>query len=131
MSFEGKIALVTGATRGMGAATAKQLADQGARVFTAQRGRAGFEDIVVDMADAQGLENAVDHIQSQAGKLDILVNNAGIMREGTITEMSLADWFDQLSVNLTAPFLLSRFAMPLLRKSGGRPFVPLAGTGVT
>ena len=119
MSFEGKIALVTGASRGMGAATAKLLTDQGARVFTAQRGKAGFEDIAVDMVDAKGLEDAVAHIQSQAGGLDILINNAGIMREGTITEMSLADWHDQLSENLTAPFLLSRFAMPLLRKSGG------------
>lgn len=119
MSFEGKTALITGASRGMGAATARLLAVRGARVFTAQRGSAGFEDIAADLADPTAPERILGVIAQKAGRLDILVNNAGIMREGSVEETSLADWSAQIAVNLTAPFLLIRHAMPLLRARGG------------
>lgn len=117
--FAGKVALVTGASSGMGAATAAQLAAGGARVFTAQRGAAGFEDIVADFADPGAPAQVVDAVQAAAGKLDILINNAGVMREGTVEQTSEADWHLQLQVNLTAPFLLTRHAMPLLKAGGG------------
>lgn len=119
MRFAGKIALVTGASSGMGAATARQLAREGARVFTAQRSRAGFEDIVADMADPEAPAAIMKQISAVAGGLDILVNNAGIMREGTVEQSPLQDWYDQIAVNLTAPFLLMRHGMEMLRKSGG------------
>jgi meso-butanediol dehydrogenase/(S,S)-butanediol dehydrogenase/diacetyl reductase len=51
--------------------------------------------------------------------LDVLINNAGVMREGTVEETSINDWHLQLNVNLTAPFLLTRYAMPLLKQRGG------------
>lgn len=117
--FTGKVALVTGASSGMGAATAKLLADRGARVFTAQRRRAGYEDITADLADRDGPEKVMAQVADQAGRLDVLVNNAGLMREGTVEETSLADWDAHLAVNLTAPFLLIRHAMPLLRAASG------------
>ena len=116
--FEGKTALVTGASSGMGQATARMLADEGARVFTAQRGAAAYEAISVDFADPIAPAQVIDHIAQEAGQLDILVNNAGVMREGTVEETSERDWHLQMQVNLTAPFLLIRYAMPLL-KSGG------------
>lgn len=119
MTFDGQIALVTGASSGMGAATARMLADRGARVFTAQRRDAGFEDISVDMADRDGLAGVIDHIAQTAGGLDILVNNAGLMMEGTVEESPLADWDAQIAVNLTAPFVLTKHAMPLLKQGGG------------
>jgi meso-butanediol dehydrogenase/(S,S)-butanediol dehydrogenase/diacetyl reductase len=117
--FAGKVALVTGASSGMGAATAAQLAKGGARVFTAQRGPAGFEDIAADLADPDAPGRIVTRIATEAGRLDILINNAGIMREGTVEETTLEDWHLQLQVNLTAPFLLIRHALPLLRASHG------------
>ncbi len=117
--FAGKVALVTGASSGMGAATAALLARGGAQVFTAQRGAAGHEDIAADLADPEAPARVVDEIASRAGRLDILVNNAGVMREGTVESGPLADWHLQLQVNLTAPFLLIRFAMPLLRAAKG------------
>ncbi|MEM9343953.1 MAG: SDR family oxidoreductase [Pseudomonadota bacterium] len=119
MRYEGKVALVTGASSGIGAAVAARLAGEGARVFTAQRGAAGFEDIAADFADRAAPDAVVAEVAERAGRLDVLVNNAGLMREGTVEETSLEDWDLHLAVNLTAPFLLIRHAMPLLRASGG------------
>ena len=119
MDFQGKIALVTGASSGMGAETARLLSDGGARVFGAQRGLSDFEDIAVDFADPSAPEKAIDQIAKATGQLDILVNNAGVMREGTVEETSLDDWYLQIQINLTAPFLLIRYAMPLLRAARG------------
>ena len=119
MDFQGKIALVTGASSGMGAETARLLSDGGARVFGAQRGLSDFEDIAVDFGDPSSPEKAIEHIAKATGQLDILVNNAGVMREGTVEETSLDDWHLQMQINLTAPFLLIRSAMPLLRAARG------------
>lgn len=117
--FAGKIALVTGASSGMGAATADQLAREGARVFTAQRGAASHEAIAVDLLEPAAPQVVMDHITAKAGGLDILINNAGMMREGTVEETSLQDWDQQIALNLTVPFMLTRLAMPLLRDGGG------------
>ncbi len=117
--FEGKIALVTGASSGMGQVTADRLAAEGARVFTAQRGTAAHEAIIADFADPAAPEQVIRAVQKAAGGLDILINNAGVMREGTVEETSEDDWHLQLQVNLTAPFLLTRYAMPLLKQGGG------------
>ena len=119
IDFQGKIALVTGASSGMGAETARLLSDGGACVFAAQRGPSDFEDIAVDFADPSAPEKAIDQIAKATGQLDILVNNAGVTREGTVEETSLDDWYLQIQINLTAPFLLIRYAMPLLRAARG------------
>lgn len=119
MDFQGKIALVTGASSGMGAETARLLSDGGARVFGAQRGLSHFEDIAVDFSDPSSPEKTIEHIAKATGQLDILINNAGVMREGTVEETSLDDWQLQMQINLTAPFLLIRYAMPLLRAARG------------
>ena len=119
IDFKGKIALVTGASSGMGAETARLLSDGGAHVFGAQRGLSDFEDITVDFADPSSPEKAIDHIAKATGQLDILVNNAGVMREGTVEETSLDYWHLQMQINLTVPFLLIRYAMPLLRATRG------------
>jgi len=117
--FGGKVALVTGASSGMGQATARMLAEGGARVFTAQRGVSEFETVSADFADPEVPARVIGTVREAAGQLDILINNAGVMREGTVEETSLDDWHMQLHVNLTAPFLLIRHAMPLLRATRG------------
>ncbi len=116
---DGKVALVTGASSGIGAATAALLAERGARVFTAQRRPAGFEDIEADMFDPEAAVRAVGQVNAKTGALDLLVNAAGIMREAPAEQTTLEDWNAQIAVNLTAPFLFIRAAIPLLKQSGG------------
>ena len=118
-NFRSKVALVTGASSGMGAETARILSEGGARVFAAQRSPSDYEDILADFAEPNAPANVIDLITQETGQLDILVNNAGVMREGTVEETSLEDWHLQLQINLTAPFLLIRHAMPLLRVARG------------
>ena len=114
-----KVALVTGGRSGIGHACAERLAQEGMRVFTAQRGRSdNFETIPADLADADTPARVIGEVIEQAGRLDILVNNAGMMLEATVEEMPLADWDRTLAVNLRAPFLLIKHAIPHLRGNG-------------
>lgn len=119
INFKNKVALVTGASSGIGAAIAEKLSNQGARVFAAQRSSSDFEDILSDLSDPKAPEEIISVIKKVTGRLDILINNAGIMTEGNVEETTLKDWNQHLAINLTAPFLLIREAMPLLREFRG------------
>ena len=122
MRFEEKVVLVTGGSSGIGAAIATRFIDEGARVFSAQRNpnpAEGVESIAADLGSPSAPEEVVSAVEQAAGRLDVLVNNAGVMHEGTIEEFSLEQWQQTLSVNLTAPFLLTKFALPLLRVRSG------------
>lgn len=122
--FVGKLALVTGASSGIGLACAKDLAAKGAQVVTAQRSTAeGFLSIEADFSDTAVPEQVIADIINQHGQLDILVNNAGLMREASTDKTSLDDWTQTLTVNLTAPFLLMKFAIPHMRKAGSGAIV--------
>lgn len=118
--FAGKTALVTGGRSGIGRACAKALANGCARVFTAQRGaEPEFDGIEADFMDPAVPAMIISNIIAKAGSLDILVNNAGLMRKGTVLEMDEADWAATMQVNLTAPYLLTKAALPHLIKTGG------------
>ena len=118
--LEGKVALVTGGRSGIGHAIARRLREEGAHIFTAQRGAdAEFEWIAADFTDPDSPEQVITQVTARAERLDVLVNNAGIMQEARVEEMSLADWQRNLAVNLTAPFLMIRAALPHLRASRG------------
>jgi 2-deoxy-D-gluconate 3-dehydrogenase len=128
--LDGQVAIVTGASRGLGAAMAVALAEAGADVALVARGdlgetaaaieRAGRRAIAVqaDLAD----RDAPAAILAQVGRADILVNNAGIIRRAPALEFSDDDWDDVIDVNLRSAFVLSRgFARNLVaRSSGGR-----------
>ena len=118
--FEGKTALVTGGRSGIGKAIAERLRREGARVFTAQRGKdPEFEHVSADFSDTAALGNVIRAVLDASGRLDILVNNAGLMQEATVEDMTLEDWHRNLAVNLTAPFLLIKHALPHLRVTRG------------
>ena len=120
MRFSGKVALVTGGRSGIGRAIAERLREEGARVFTAQRGDdPDFENVVADFADPDAPARAVGAVIERAGRFDVLVNNAGMMQEAEVEELSLADWTRTLTVNLTAPFLTIKAALPFLRETKG------------
>ena len=118
--WAGKVALVTGGRSGIGRAIAAALSAEGVRVITAQR-RADplHEGIEADFLDPDVPEAVVAEVTDRAGRLDILVNNAGLMREGTVVETTRADWAATMQVNLTAPFLLMKHAMPHLIRAKG------------
>ncbi|GKW38303.1 MULTISPECIES: 3-oxoacyl-ACP reductase family protein [Pectobacterium] len=129
----GKKALVTGASRGIGAAIALELAEKGADVaITYQsseeraldvvraieaKGRRAFA-IKADSADAEAVVRSVNEAAQALGGLDILVNNAGIARGGMLSQLSLADIDDTLNVNVRAVVLASQAAIPHLGQGG-------------
>jgi 3-oxoacyl-[acyl-carrier protein] reductase len=130
----GKVALVTGASRGIGRAIAERLAAQGATVVAAARGgnasatasaiveRGGrAESVGVDVTDAASLEKLPGLIIDKHGRLDILVSNAGIARDQLLMRMKRDDWDVVIATNLTATFTLAQAAMrPMLKQRGGR-----------
>ena len=118
--FTGKVALVTGGRSGIGRAVARRFSEEGARVFTAQRGKdTSFEALEADLSDPGTPATIVAEVIRRAGQLDVLINNAGLMREGSVLEMPPEDWAATLQINLTAPYLLIRHAMPHLIAVGG------------
>lgn len=118
--LEGRVALVTGGRAGIGRAICERMREEGARVFSAQRGRddAG-ECIRADLADPASPAAVVAEAVARAGRLDVLVNNAGVMTQAPAGSLAPQDWQRSLAVNLTAPFLLIRAAMPHLQARGG------------
>ncbi len=119
-TMQGRVALVTGGRSGIGAACTTALEEMGATVITAQRGEDTARDwIEADMLDPTAPERIIAEVIARAGRLDILVNNAGLMREGTALETAPIDWAETIQVNLTAPFMLIRHALPHLIEHGG------------
>jgi 3-oxoacyl-[acyl-carrier protein] reductase len=134
-SLNGKIALVTGASRGIGRVIARTLGARGARVVCAARdearlaevaaeirGQGGSADAVrLDIADRASIEAAFEQVLRDQGRLDIVVNNAGITRDTLLLRMKLEDWEQVLSTNLTGVFLCTQAALkPMLRQRAGR-----------
>lgn len=133
MSLKGKRALVTGASRGIGAAIAKALAAEGADVaITYEKSAEAAGEVVdaikaagrrgvaiqADNADVSAVQASVEKTVAELGGLDILVNNAGILRLSTVKDISLEDIDALLNVNVRAPIVASKAAIPHLGKGG-------------
>jgi NAD(P)-dependent dehydrogenase (short-subunit alcohol dehydrogenase family) len=131
-----KAALVTGAARGIGLATAKRFLAEGWRValldiegklLAEAVGRLATPDRTVglhcDVSDSAAVTAAIAQIAQRFGRLDALVNNAGVAVFAPLLETSDADWNRVLAVNLTGPFLCSKAAVPLMREHGGGAIV--------
>lgn len=119
MNFSDKTVLVTGGRSGIGRACADRFQRAGATVFTAQRNAAeGFESIICDLGDVDAPKRVIEEVVNKAGRLDVLINNSGVMFENTVEDTPLEVWQETIAVNLTAPFLLTKHAIPHLRNGG-------------
>src|SRR5450755_50944 len=119
---EGRVALVTGASQGIGRACALVLAGAGAKVALCARNQEELDQLAseiasnggeaaaskIDVASEEEIKAGVKSIIASFGKIDILVNNAGVARDQLVMRMKRADWDDVLNANLTAPFLLTQ-----------------------
>lgn len=131
MSLEGKVALVTGATRGIGRAIALSLGEQGATVVGTATSNNGAETIssflkeaaingkgvVLNVTDADAIESIVSSIETEFGAPDILVNNAGITRDNLLMRMKDEEWDDIINTNLTPIFKLSKRCLRAMTKA--------------
>ena len=128
----GKVALVTGAARGIGLATAQRFLDDGwsvalldsdAETLAAAVAALGVPDraleLPLDVRRPEDADRAIASVREKFGRLDALVNNAGIAHFGPVMETPLDVWREILDVNLTGPFIMSKAAAPLMRETGG------------
>lgn len=129
MRFAGKIALVTGAAGGIGAAIVRQLRAEGAKVAVADRDVSAVEadaHLPGNLLEADYADGLPQAVVDALGGLDIVVNNAGVITRGKVTETSDADWDLSVGVNVQAPFRVSRAAIPILAGRGGGAIVNTA-----
>jgi 3-oxoacyl-[acyl-carrier protein] reductase len=135
MKLEGRIALVTGASQGIGRACAQALAQEGATVAAAARNRDKLDELVaeiaatggkaaafvMDVADEEQVKSTIKSALGQFGKIDILVNNAGITRDQLVMRMKRAEWDAVLNTNLTSAYLcIQQVISSMLKQRWGR-----------
>lgn len=130
MDLKGKVAIITGAGKGIGAGIAELLSASGASTYLLDMDGKSVEDVVSRINqnghDAHGLTGSItDHtfvsevvrqVIEDKGKIDILVNNAGIIRDNFVDNISEKDWDDVMETNLKGPFLMSKAAIPSMKK---------------
>ncbi|WMN60216.1 3-oxoacyl-ACP reductase FabG [Pseudoalteromonas xiamenensis] len=131
-SLEGKVALVTGASRGIGKAIAQALVAQGAIVAgtaTSESGAAKISEylgdngkgFVLNVSEAASIESLLEAVKAEVGDVDILVNNAGITRDNLLMRMKDEEWDDIITTNLSSIYRLSKAVLrPMMKKRNGR-----------
>ncbi len=139
MIFKDKTVIITGGSEGIGAAAARQFAEAGANLLLVARGKKKLEAIaeelrgktrveifVMDISDAEACVNLFKKADYEFGRIDILVNNAGFHKRGLFDSVSHEDLGTMIDVNLKAPIILTRIALPYLRESDGAAIVNVA-----
>ena len=142
MRLGGKVALISGGARGMGAAEARFFAREGARVavgdlleeegarLESEIAEAGGDCIFIrlDVTSEESWANAVELTVSRYGRLDVLVNNAGVYQKARVEDTTLEGWDRVMAINAAGPFLGTKAAVPAMRDSGGGSIVNISST---
>jgi len=136
MIFQNKTVIITGGSEGVGAATARLFADAGANLMLVARNKKNLDAIAeelrvktrvevfaMDVSDPEANVDVFKKAAFEFGSIDVLVNNAGYHKRGDVEEVSAADLGKMIDVNLKAPIMLSRIALPYLREAGGGAIV--------
>ncbi|MEX1172562.1 MAG: SDR family oxidoreductase [Chloroflexota bacterium] len=140
--LDGRVALITGAAGAIGAATARRFAAEGARMVVADRDAPALDALrlALEAAGATALAQTVDvtsedsvralvaDAEAAHGRIDILFTCAGVLLPGSVTELSLEDWARTLAVNLTGPFLCSKYVVPVMIRGGGGSIIHMSST---
>ena len=139
MIFKDKTVIITGGSEGVGAAAARLFAQAGANLMLAARNRKNLESIAaelrdktrveifpMDVSDADSCVDLFKKTQFEFGRIDVLVNNAGFQARGYVESVSAEDLGRTIDVNLRAPIMLTRLALPYIRESGGGAIVNVA-----
>jgi short-subunit dehydrogenase len=132
MNFKDKTVIITGGSEGVGAATARQFADAGANLMLVARNKKNLDKIAeelrdkarveifaMDVSDADACVDVFKKAEFEFGRIDILVNNAGYHERGAAKNVDASDLGKMIDVNLKAPIMLTRFALPYLKEAGG------------
>jgi NAD(P)-dependent dehydrogenase (short-subunit alcohol dehydrogenase family) len=139
-TLDGRVAIVTGASSGIGAAIVRQFAQAGAVVVAAARREEQGQDVVAavradggraefartDVTVPAEVERLVADAETRHGHVDVLVSNAGIMATGSATDTALELWREVIDTNLAGPFYLAKYGIPALRRAGGGSVVVVA-----
>jgi NADP-dependent 3-hydroxy acid dehydrogenase YdfG len=141
MKLKDKVAVVTGASSGIGEAIAHALAKEGAEVALLARRedklkevskevqlRSGKEPLVAvtDVSDPKSVQKAIDQVKAKLGRIDILINNAGVMYLGSIAEANIADWRKMVDINLMGLMYCTHAVLPLMKQLGGGDIINLS-----
>jgi NAD(P)-dependent dehydrogenase (short-subunit alcohol dehydrogenase family) len=125
--LDGKVAIVTGGSKGIGYSIAERFTNEGAKVIICSRTQSELSEVAtkmgcapyqLDVSDSKGVKSMAKWFSKKYGKLDILVNNAGLLRPGRITKTTEEDWDLQINVNLKGPFLMSNNFLPHMNDGG-------------
>ncbi len=129
IQMDTRIALITGASSGIGRACAAHLAARGIRVYGTSRNPPTFTMLRVDVTDDQSVQSAIAAILQREGRLDIVVNSAGIAIAGPLELTSIEEAQRQLDVNLLGAFRVCRAVLPIMRRQGGGYIVNVGSIG--
>jgi 3-oxoacyl-[acyl-carrier protein] reductase len=126
--LEGKVAVISGSTRGIGRAMAETFAQEGARVvvngrhdadaLAASAAISGSIGVGGDMSQQAAIDALVERVTGEFGRIDILVNNAAISRRSAVTRVTDDEWTDVIGINLTGPMYLTRAVVPVMKQQG-------------
>ena len=128
--LNGKVAIITGATGGIGWATAKRLAEDGAKVVAVGRNNNKLEELAAehprifvhraDVAEEDAVRALIDSTQKEFGRLDVVLNGAGIVGENALIEdQDMENYHQVMAINVTGTFLMMKYTIPVLRLQGG------------